>query len=142
MNNLILASVLNKDEPMNPLDALLLAVIGILVVFVVLIALMLIIWLMGKIFDGSEKLKEKHPEWGDKLANAKAKMMFWKKKETKESAESFEVQEVAEGTCGELKLINVSERDAAMIMAIVADSTGTPLNELRFVSIKKVEEEK
>jgi hypothetical protein len=29
-----------------------------------------------------------------------------------------------------------------MIMAIVADSTGTPLNELRFVSIKKVEEEK
>ena len=142
MNNLILASVLNKDEPMNPLDALLLAVIGISVVFVVLIALMLIIWLMGKIFDGSEKLKEKHPEWGDKLANAKAKMMFWKKKETKESAESFEVQEVAEGTCGELKLINVSERDAAMIMAIVADSTGTPLNELRFVSIKKVEEEK
>lgn len=142
MNNLILASVLNKDEPMNPLDALLLAVIGISVVFVVLIALMLIIWLMGKIFDGSEKLKEKHPEWGDKLANAKAKMMFWKKKETKESADSFEVQEVAEGTCGELKLINVSERDAAMIMAIVADSTGTPLNELRFVSIKKVEEEK
>ena len=27
---------------------------------------------------------------------------------------------------------------AAMLMAIVADKTGTPLNELRFISIKEV----
>ena len=33
------------------------------------------------------------------------------------------------------------ERDAAMIMAIVADQTNTPLNELRFKSIKRVEDE-
>ena len=142
MNGMILSSVLNRDEPMNPLDALLLAVIGIAVVFVVLIVLMLIIFLMGKVFDGSEKLKEKHPEWGEKLHNAKAKMMFWKKREKQPEIAETEVKETANGTCGELKLINVSERDAAMIMAIVADETGTPLNELRFVSIKKVEEEK
>ena len=142
MNSMFLSSVLNKDEALNPLDALLLAVIGIAVVFVVLIVLMLIIWLMGKIFDSSESLKQKHPEWGEKIGNAKAKMMFWKKSEnTAEIAES-EVKEYANGTCGDIKLINVTERDAAMIMAIVADETGTPLNELRFVSIKKVEEEK
>ncbi len=136
--DLILASVLNKDENVAPLDALYLALIGIAVVFVVLIVLMLVIWLMGKIFDSSAKLREKHPELNQKLQNAKAKIMFWKK----EQAQAEPAQEVANGTCGELKLINVEERDAAMIMAIVADNLGTPLNELRFISIKKVEDEK
>ncbi len=44
----------------------------------------------------------------------------------------------APGTAGELKLYNVNERDAAMVMAIVADSLGKPLNELRFISIREV----
>ena len=39
---------------------------------------------------------------------------------------------------GEVKLYDVSDRDAAMIMAIVADKLGKPLNELRFKSIKEV----
>ena len=141
MNDLILSSVLNKDEPMQPLDALLLAVIGIAVVFLVLIVLMLIIWAMGKIFDGSEKLKEKHPEWSEKIQNAKKKIMFWKKEPAQAEVAQNEVKETANGTCGDVKLINVEERDAAMIMAIVADETGIPLNELRFISIKKVEDE-
>lgn len=46
----------------------------------------------------------------------------------------------APGTAGELKLYNVEERDAAMIMAIVADKLGKPLNELRFISIREVTE--
>jgi len=141
MNNLILASVLDKTAYVEPLDALYLALIGIAIVFVVLIVLMLIIWAMGKIFDSSAELKEKHPEWGEKLQNAKSKIMFWKKDEPK-TADTVEVQEIAKGTCGDLTLIDVDERDAAMIMAIVADSTGTPLNELRFISIKKVGDEK
>ena len=44
----------------------------------------------------------------------------------------------APGSCGELKLYNVSDKDAAMIMAIVADELKTPLNELRFISIKEI----
>ena len=44
----------------------------------------------------------------------------------------------AKGTTGELKLYNTEPRDAAMIMAIVADSLGKPLNELRFISIREV----
>lgn len=46
----------------------------------------------------------------------------------------------APGTAGELKLYNVEERDAAMVMAIVADKLGKPLNELRFISIREVTE--
>ncbi len=47
----------------------------------------------------------------------------------------------APGTAGELKLYNVEERDAAMVMAIVADKVGKPLNELRFISIREVTEQ-
>ena len=140
MNNILLCGILNKYDPLKVTDALLLALIGIVVVFIVLILLMLIVTLVGKIFDGSEKLKEKHPEWNDKVQNLKAKMTFWKK-DKEEETETVE-QPLAKGTCGELKLINTDERDAAMIMAIVADQTNTPLNELRFKSIKRVEEDK
>ena len=35
-------------------------------------------------------------------------------------------------------LYNVDDRTAAMLMAIVADEAGIPLNELRFISIKEL----
>ncbi len=44
----------------------------------------------------------------------------------------------APGSAGELKLYDTDPRDAAMIMAIVADNMGVPLNELRFKSIREV----
>jgi len=42
-------------------------------------------------------------------------------------------------SAGELKLINVDERTAAMIMAIVSDETKIPLSELRFKTIKAID---
>ena len=44
----------------------------------------------------------------------------------------------APGTAGQLMLHDVEPKTAAMIMAIVADKMGKPLNELRFISIKEV----
>ena len=105
-------------------DALLLSLIGMAIVFAVLIVLWGIIALMGKIV-------EKSP------AMSKNMSKIFKKKGQEQSAEEAPK---AKGTCGELVLINTEERDAAMIMAIVADSTGIPLNELRFKSIKRVDE--
>ena len=49
------------------------------------------------------------------------------------------VQPKAPGSAGEIKLHNVEPKVAAMLMAIVADKTGKPLNELRFISIKEVQ---
>ena len=46
--------------------------------------------------------------------------------------------QLAPGTAGQLKLHDVNPKTAAMIMAIVADKMGKPLNELRFISIKEV----
>ena len=44
----------------------------------------------------------------------------------------------APGSAGKLKLHDVEPKTAAMLMAIVADKLGKPLNELRFISIKEV----
>ena len=46
---------------------------------------------------------------------------------------------LAPGSAGEIKLHGVEPRTAAMLMAIVANKMGKPLNELRFISIKEVE---
>ena len=45
----------------------------------------------------------------------------------------------APGSAGQIKLHNVPPKTAAMIMAIVANKMGKPLNELRFISIREVE---
>ena len=45
----------------------------------------------------------------------------------------------APGSAGQVKLHGVEPKTAAMLMAIVADKMGKPLNELRFISIKEVE---
>lgn len=47
--------------------------------------------------------------------------------------------EKAPGSAGQLKLHNVEPKTAAMVMAIVANKLGKPINELRFLSIKEVE---
>lgn len=109
------------------LDALIISVIGILIVFAVLVILMGVVMLMGLIADKSPALAAKMP-----------KLRFGKKKAAEESAAPAAPAELAPGTCGELVLVKTEERDAAMIMAIVADTLGTPLNELRFKSIKRV----
>ena len=43
-------------------------------------------------------------------------------------------------SAGKLDLIDVDESTAAVIMAIVSDQSGIPLNRLNFKSIKKVED--
>ncbi|MBQ9967746.1 MAG: hypothetical protein IJO88_03375 [Oscillospiraceae bacterium] len=45
----------------------------------------------------------------------------------------------APGSAGQIRLCGVEPKTAAMVMAIVADKMGKPLNELRFISIKEVE---
>ena len=55
-------------------------------------------------------------------------------------AAAMPTQEIpaAPGSAGQIKLHDVPPKTAAMLMAIVAEKTGKPLNELRFISIKEV----
>ena len=97
------------------------ALLGYAVVFFGLILLMLVVIGIGKIFiAAAQKNKAKAEE-----AEAPAEPA---------------VTPPAPGSAGELKLYNVEPKTAAMIMAIVADKLGKPLNELRFLSIREVEE--
>lgn len=93
--------------------------LGYAVVFFGLVLLMLVIMITGKVMSR----KKAHTEAAAPAAAPAAP-----------AAKSTP----APGSAGEVKLYDVSDRDAAMIMAIVAHKLGRPLNELRFQSIKEV----
>ena len=106
--------------------AAVLALLGYGVVFFGLILLMCVIIIMGKAFMAKDaKAAAKAAAAKDVLAAVPV---------APAAAES----PAAPGTAGQLKLHDVNPKPAAMIMAIVADKMGKPLNELRFISIKEV----
>ena len=79
---ILLSGILDRNAPLKVVDALLLALIGICIVFCVLILLMLLVQIEGMIFEKSDKLRQKHPEWAQKVLDVKQKMAFWKKTKT------------------------------------------------------------
>ena len=105
-------------------DAAITALLGYAVVFFGLFLLMLVVIAMGKIMQASTA--KKAAAQPAPAAPAAAPV----------AAEP--VGEPAPGSAGKLKLYDTPDRDAAMIMAIVANKMGKPLNELRFISIKEV----
>ena len=98
-------------------DAGLLALLGYGVVFFGIILLMVVVIVIGKLF--SAKTPKKAAPVSPVAANPVE-------------------APVAPGTAGQLMLHDVEPKTAAMLMAIVADKLGKPLNELRFISIKEV----
>ena len=104
---------------MNITDSLLTAVMGYAFVFLGIVLLMVVMIITGKIMSSNRK-----------------KQVLTANVEATPAAEP----EKAPGTAGELKLYDTDPKTAAIIMAIVADKTGKPLNELRFKSIKEVKQ--
>ena len=109
------------------LDAAIVAVLGYAVVFFGLILLMCVIIVMGKIFIAKDKKQAE--------LNAAAKATI---ASVPVAAPAAAPAATAPGSAGKLKLYDVEPKTAAMLMAIVADKMGKPLNELRFISIKEV----
>ena len=114
-------------ENIGILDAAIVAVLGYAVVFFGLILLMGVIIIMGKAFMAK-----------DKKAAAAAKAAVAAAPAPAAAPAAPAAPQPAPGTAGQLKLHDVNPKTAAMIMAIVADKMGKPLNELRFISIKEV----
>ena len=110
------------------LDAAIVAVLGYAVVFFGLILLMGVIIVMGKIFIAKDKKKAALAD-AAKAAVATAPVA---------APAAAAAPATAPGSAGKLKLYDVEPKTAAMLMAIVADTMGKPLNELRFISIKEV----
>ena len=108
------------------LDAAVVAVLGYAVVFFGLILLMGVIIAMSKVFIAKDKKKAA-------LADAAKATVAAAPAAPAAAAAPAE----APGSAGKLKLYDVEPKTAAMLMAIVADKMGKPLNELRFISIKE-----
>ena len=119
---MFLASVAASGYKVSIGDAAITAVLGYAVVFFGLFLLMLVVIAMGKIMQGATAKKEAPAPAAPAAAPVAAEP----------------VGEPAPGSAGKLKLYDTPDRDAAMIMAIVANKMGKPLNELRFISIKEV----
>ncbi|MBO5344111.1 MAG: OadG family protein [Ruminococcus sp.] len=123
---LLAAQTTDSGTKMEIGDAALVAIVGYGVVFLGIVLLMVILYITGSIFKKRDA----------KAAAAKAAEA---KNEVKPAPASVMDAPAAPGSAGHVKLNGVPEKDAAMIMAIVADKMQTPLNELRFISIKEVE---
>ena len=103
-------------------EAGVIAALGYGVVFLGLILLMIVVTILGKIFVAAGNRKK---------AEAPAAPVV---------AEPAAAAPTAPGSAGGVKLYDVEPKTAAMLMAIVADKLGKPINELRFISIKEVEQ--
>ena len=97
------------------------ALLGYGMVFFGLILLMIVVMVMGKIFTAKKETPAAAPAAAPVAAPAPE-------------------APVAPGVAGQLKTYDVEPKTCAMLMAIVADKMGKPLNELRFISIKEVKE--
>ena len=112
-------------ENIGILDAGIVALLGYAVVFFGLILLQIVVTIMGKAFTA----KKSAPKAAAPAPVAAAPPV---------AAPAPVEAPAAPGTAGQLKLYDTNPKTAAMLMAIVADKMGKPLNELRFISIKEV----
>ena len=105
----------------------LIALLGYGVVFFGLVMLMIVVLLLGKIMVAAGRRSE------EKIASALPAEPAVPAKEAPRALP-------AKGTGGEILLHDVPEREAAMVMAVVAHRLNKPLNELRFKSIREVKD--
>ena len=124
--NPVIQLAVERGSHLTTGEMLMNAGIVILVVFAVLFLMYILISLSGKIIQGITKL-------GAKEEPAKAAPAAVAPAAPAAPEEEF--------SSGSLKLKNCDEKTAAMIMAIVADDSGIPLEELVFKSIKLVEKD-
>lgn len=117
---MVMLTAAGISENLSVGQAGLLALLGYVVVFFGIILLMVVVMIMGRIFIARDR----------KAAAVKAAV--------KATPAPAAPAPTAPGAAGELKLHDVEPKTAAMLMAIVADKMGKPLNELRFISIKEV----
>ena len=124
--NPVVQLVVERGQHLTTAEMFMNAGIVILVVFGVLLLMYILISISGKIIQAIAKIGSKEEPAKAPAAPAAAP-----------AAAAAASEEVF--SSGSLKLKNCDEKTAAMIMAIVADDSGIPLEELVFKSIKLVE---
>ena len=114
-----------KGDKLSIGEAAVTAIFGYSVVFAGLLVLMIVLYCTGAYFK-SKEAKQKAESAAEKTAAPAA------------APAPAAAQKLAPGSAGHVKLFDVPDKEAAMIMAIVAEKMQKPLNELHFISIKEV----
>ena len=127
-----LAAAAPDLENISIMNAGIVAALGYAVVFFGLILLMLVVTAMGKAFMVKDAKAVESPKAAPAVGSTSAPASV--------AAAADPTADAAPGTAGQLKLYDTPPKTAAMIMAIVANQMGKPLNELRFISIKEVKD--
>ena len=109
---------------MTVLESLGVDAFGFSIVFVVLIALSLVIKITSKIVSAMQK-----------------KVSVKENKQPEVKSISQPTVQSAQYADGELRLFDVDEKTAALIMAIVSDESQIPLTQLQFKSIRLMKQE-
>ncbi len=132
MAPIILSQVSASGEKLPVGDALVTAIFGYCVVFVGLVILMCVITAVGSYFKNKD----------DKAAAEQKASLEAVARKVEANPLTIVPAEAkkAPGSAGKIKLHSVPDKEAAMIMAIVADAMQKPINELHFISIKEVED--
>lgn len=108
-------------------DAVSTSITGIIVVMIILAILAVLVLLLSKAVRAVESAAKKNKKSDDVPAAVAAPAASGSALPATQSA-------------GKLDLVNVDDKTAAVIMAIVSNESGIPLNRLQFNSIKKIEE--
>lgn len=102
-------------------DSILVSLFGISIVFIVLIALSCLIRIQSILFGA--------------IAKKNKKTII----KTEDRQKPMTTENVIEVANGQLNVIDVDEKTAALVMAIVSDELQVPLSELQFKYIKAVD---
>lgn len=133
LNSICLAYAMSADRPDDP-SIWMVSLVGFASVFVVLALFWLIIVLLQKVAErGANGLSLPS---GSESADVAAGVRTTSDHERGPIADLVP----AKGGAGEIDLNDVDDATAALLMAIVADETQIPLNELRFKSIRTLSE--
>ena len=126
----VFENIYGEGAIMNLGQTLLISVVGFAIVFLVLGFLAIFVYGMGKVFDIIGKKKEAKAAAAETPAEAPA------------AAAAAGTPLPANQSIGDLTLINTTEEEAAVIMAITSSKSGIPLNRLKFNTIKLMEDNK
>lgn len=112
-------------------EAINISITGIVVVMLILALLAVLVLLLSKGIRAVEGAAKKKSGKKAESASSEAK--------TAEPSKSVGTALPESASAGDLDLHNVDEKTAAVIMAIVSNESGIPLNRLLFKSIKAIE---
>ena len=119
----VFTRIYGENAEMTMSRTLMISLVGFMIVFLILGILAIFVKSMGGVFD---------------KINEKKKMPAAVPKPIPSVAGIPLPENQSEGT---IELVNVTEEEAAVVMAVVSHRSGIPLNRLQFNSIKLLEEE-